>query len=324
MSKNFKDRPRLGRGLVSLMGPGMNASSALPVQAEIPMHNAGESGGVRSDDLEAPRRQEIPATASGEIELTSIAVNPHQPRRSMSEAGLAELAASIRANGVIQPIVVRPVADGFELVAGERRFRAAQRAGLARMPAIVRDIDAHTQAQWALVENIQREDLNPIDRAEAYQTLLTKLGLTQAELAGRLGEERSGIANFLRLLELAPPVREFVRDGRLSMGHAKVLAGVTVLQEQQRIAELAVAQGLSVRNIERLIADAPATSSAREPTISPHLQQLEKSLTRQLGLRVQLRSAAKAGRGRLTIHYGSLDQFDDLMKRLDVNAEMEG
>src|SRR5262249_24080050 len=161
------------------------------------------------------------------------------------------------------------------------------------IPAVVRDIDSFTQAQMALIENIQREDLNPMDRAQAYRSLLTQLGLTQAELAGRLGEDRSSVANYLRLLDLAEPVKSMIRDGQLSLGHAKILAGVPDVLERQRLAELSVSQGLSVRNLERLTQQAPAeqATSRTSASLSPHLQDLEKNLARQLGMQVQIRSS---------------------------------
>ena len=176
----------------------------------------------------------------------------------------------------------------------------------------------------ALVENIQRQDLNPIDRAQAYSTLIKQLGVTQAELAGRLGEDRTRIAHYLRLLDLAPPVQALVRDGKLTLGPRQALAGVADPAEQERLANLAVTQGLSVRNLERLIArgvHSPACTVPRqgERASTAHLQQLEKSLARQLGLRVQLKRAAKKGKGRMVIHYRSLDQFDELIGRLGVS-----
>jgi ParB family chromosome partitioning protein len=258
-----------------------------------------------------------------DLPVSEVVPNPHQPRRVMNDATLAELAASLKANGLIQPILVRRQGSTYELIAGERRLRAARLAGLKTIPAIVRAVDSFTQAQLALVENIQREDLNPIDRANAYRTLVQQLGLTQSELAGRLGEDRSSIANHLRLLELAPDVQSMLRDGRLSLGHAKVLAGVADQAEQVRLAELCVAQGLSVRNLERVINEASpaaAPAAAEKPAASPHVRQVETSIARQLGLRVQLRSGSK-GKGKLIIHYGNLDQFDELMGRLKVKLD---
>jgi len=253
------------------------------------------------------------------LPVGQIIPNPHQPRRTFNEATLAELAASIKSTGLIQPIVVRPADQGYELVAGERRWRAAKLAGLTEVAALVRRVDALSQAQMALVENIHREDLNPMDRALAYKTLLDQLGLTQNELADRLGEDRSKIANYLRLMDLGEPARQMLRDGLLSMGHAKVLAGVADVLEQSRLAELVRKQDLSVRNIERIIQGSPTPSAAPTAPASPaHYASLEQSLTRQLGMRVQVRAVGKRARGRLVIHYSNLDQFDALMEKLSL------
>ena len=314
-----KNKPRLGRGLSSLI-----SVSELPVERELPQpeQTPGASDGQTVPiELAAPRPLADGSTLN--VPLDVVVPNPHQPRRKMDESAIAELAASLKATGLIQPIVVRKLGEQYQLIAGERRWRAAKLAGLTTIPALLRDVDGFTQAQMALVENIQRENLNPIDRAQAYRTLMNQLGLTQAELAGRMGEDRSSIANHLRLLDLAEPVQQMIGDGRITLGHAKVLAGVPDVLEQERLANLVVTQGLSVRNLERLIQEGlKATAAAPAPTSSSaHLSDLEKSLSRQLGLRVQLRAAAKKGKGRLIVHYGSLDQFDELLNRLGVTAE---
>jgi ParB family chromosome partitioning protein len=322
-----KPKSRLGRGLSSLI-----SVSDLPVELEVgkaaaPVEApAGRRAVAGSDHLpevsSASEAASPPTRGAAEIRLDAITPNPHQPRRRMDEASIAELAASLKSTGLVQPIIVRQVDGGYQLIAGERRWRAAKLAGLSTLPAIVRDVDSFTQAQMALVENIQREDLNPIDRAQSYRALMSQLGLTQVELASRLGEDRSSVANFLRLLDLAEPVRDLIRAGRLSLGHAKVLAGVDDILEQQRLAELVVAQELSVRNLERLVQNDRAVEppSRRGAGATPHLQDLEKSIARQLGMRVQLRSGRK-GKGRIVIHYASLDQFDELLARMGVRAE---
>ena len=322
-----KPKSRLGRGLSSLI-----SVSDLPVELEVrkasppaepPTVKRAETGLDRPPEVSSAAEVASPPTrGAAEIRLDAIAPNPHQPRRQMDESSIAELAASLKSTGLVQPIVVRQVDGGYQLIAGERRWRAAKLAGLSTLPAIVRDVDSFTQAQMALVENIQREDLNPIDRAQSYRALMSQLGLTQAELASRLGEDRSSIANFLRLLDLAEPVRELIRAGRLSLGHAKVLAGVDDILEQQRLAERVVAQELSVRNLERLVQNDRAVEPPprRGAGATPHLQDLEKSIARQLGMRVQLRSGRK-GKGRLVIHYASLDQFDELLARMGVRTE---
>lgn len=325
MSKSLKNKPRLGRGLSSLI-----SVSDLPVELEAKVSSEsnlerGSAWGSRREENRIDRIGDHAESAGRimEIPLDSIRPNPHQPRKVMNDAGLAEMAASLKSTGLIQPVIVKAIDGGYELIAGERRWRAAKLAGLTALPAFVRQVDPFTQAQMALIENIQREDLNPIDRAGAYRSLMDQLGLTQAELAGRIGEDRSSIANFLRLLELAEPVRAMVRDGRLSLGHAKIIAGVTDILEQERLGNLVLTQELSVRNLERLIQQevpaSPAKSASRLP--SAHLQDLEKNISRQLGMRVEVRSGAKKGRGRITIHYGSLDQFDVLLERLGVAPE---
>ncbi len=307
MAKLGKSGSRLGRGLSSLM-----SVSELPVEAE-----------VVSTEAQIAPPEAVPTGEPLLLSPSQIVPNPHQPRRTMNEASIAELAASLKSNGVIQPIVVRKVGDGYQLIAGERRWRAAKLAGLTEIPVFVKDVDAFTQAQMALVENIQREDLNPIERAQGYRMLMDQLGLTQAELAGRLGEERSTIANYVRLLDLAEPVRIAIREGLLSLGHAKLLAGVPDILEQQRLGDLVQSQGLSVRNLERLLQAGPtAPVHAKVAANSPaYAQELEKSLSRQLGLRVQLRTGAKKGKGRLILHYASLDQFDELMGRLGIKVD---
>jgi ParB family chromosome partitioning protein len=328
MSKLLK--PRLGRGLSSLI-----SVSDLPVERELPPPPA--VAGPETDPAEqqlaalasVDRMEPEPAFSSQkqglvEVAIEEISVNPHQPRRQMNDVALAELAASLKGTGLIQPIVVRPVGGGYELIAGERRWRAAQLAGFKTIPVIVRDVDDFAQAQMALVENIQRENINPIDRANAYRTLITQLGLTQAELAQRLGEDRSSIANYLRLLDLSDAVQMSVIDGRLSLGHAKVLASVPDILEQNRLAQLIMSQELSVRNLERLIQEQkqndPAADSRSAP--SAHLLDLERTLSRQLGLRVQIRSAGRSKtKGRLICHFANLDQFDDLMSKLGLSAE---
>ncbi len=318
MATQAKNRPRLGRGLSSLI-----SVSNLPVESDVE-NLPPESVLVdqRSENTTLSTKFEpVPSGQPLNIPINSIRPNPHQPRKTIREDAIAELAASLKSTGVIQPIIVRQVEEGYELIAGERRWLASKLAGLSEVPAIVRNVDSAMQAQMALIENIQREDLNPIDRAEGYRTLLEQLTLTQAELAGRMGEDRSSVANYLRLLDLVDVVRQMVRDGRLSMGHAKLLAGVPDVLKQQQLAETVLSQNLSVRGLERLIQEENAVKPTRVVAgVSAHLQDLEKTLSRQLGMRVQVRSGSQ-GKGRLLVHYASLDQFDDLMQRLGVKLD---
>ena len=315
MSKpNIKPKPRLGRGLSALIS--VTEPHVVPPQMQ------AEAPALPPQSAAAAMQPGTPA----DLPLDSITPNPHQPRRVFDDVTLAGLANSLKAAGLIQPIIVRKVGGKYQLIAGERRWRAARLAGFTHIPAIVRDVDALTQAQFALIENIQREDLNPIDRAMGYRTLMKELGLTQAELATRLGEDRSGIANYLRLLDLAEPVRDYLRDGNLSLGHAKILAGIADILEQQRLATVVVRQELSVRNLERLMSQpSPAgTAQAEVPiAITAHMRELEKSLSRQIGLRVQMRASSEKGKGKVIIHYTSLDQFDELCDRLGVDIEAD-
>ena len=302
-----KNKSRLGRGLSSLLS--VSDPAGEPTREPNPT--------VPVDDSTVER-----AVGDGDlfhVELSQVTVNPHQPRRSFDETALQGLAESLKVAGLIQPIVVRAVGAGYELVAGERRWRAAQLAGLTRLPALLRRVDPAEQAQLALIENTQRADLNPIERAMAYDNLLRHLGLTQEQLALRLGEDRSTLANHLRLLDLCEPVRKHVAGGALSLGHAKLLAGVHDLLLQQQLGDRAVAQHLSVRNLEQLIADARVSRPTAAPPTA-HLADLEQRLSRDLQMRVQVRQAGKKGRGRLIIHYGSLDQFDDLIGKLGLTT----
>lgn len=311
------NKPRLGRGLSSLISVDIPDDAPLPSEAPSALVTRGDSTST------PPAAESVdPASRVYTLPVAQVKANPHQPRREFDELALKELAASLKTNGVIQPIVVRKAGDGYELIAGERRLRAAKLAGLETVPAIVKDVDGLTQAQLALVENIQRENLNPIDRAEAYKVLLDQMGLSHAELALRLGEDRSSISNHLRLLELAVPVRELLRSGKLSLGHAKVLAGVADVLEQERLGKLVVEQGLSVRNLETVLQGKPAAAKPTKAPASAHIRNLEKSLSGQLGMRVAVRSKAN-GKGTLVINYSNLDQFDELMGRLGVKVSEE-
>lgn len=341
MSKTDSQRPRLGRGLSSLINVSelpvetavpqraaptpVPASPAAPVAASAPSTSSTPASTPEIKPVSSATPQADVLSNVLELPVDAIVPNPYQPRRSWDESKLKELAASIKSTGLIQPILVRRTADGqTQLIAGERRWRASQLAGLKTIPVIIRDVDVYNQAQMALIENIQREDLNPIDRAAGYKALIEQLGLTQAELAGRLGEDRAGIAHHLRLLELPPAVQAMVRDGKLPFTHAKIIANVPDANEQSRLANLAVTQGLNVRNLERLVTGSPKAASKTKVAAgnSIHLMDLEKKIAGQLGLRVNVRTTPKsAGRGRVVIHYGSLDQFDELMTRLGIRIE---
>ena len=341
MAKTTAKKTRLGRGLSSLLNvepekkpqPAQTDAPAAPVMRETPADPAPGPTRPPSPAAEPEPAATQPAAPDGrplEVPVDRIDPNPHQPRRSFDEAELNELAASLKTNGLIQPIVVRPspTEGRFELIAGERRLRASKLAGFKTIQVVVRETDAMTQAQLALVENIQRSDLNPLERAESYRTLLDQLGLTVTELATRLGEDRSTVSNHLRLLDLAEPVRLLIRDRVLSLGHAKVLAGVEDEAEQVRLAKLVAGQELSVRNLEKLVADpagTPGGGSKQEPTPAAlarqqHLSRVSDQIGGVLGTRVEVKGK-KGGRGQIVIHYRDLDAFDDLLRRMNVELD---
>lgn len=323
MSKD-RNKPRLGRGLSSLLA--MSDIDTEGAESDKPVRDVNQSdGGVNSPTVPSA----LPPNVSmlGEILVDSIRPNPHQPRRDFNETSLGELAASLKSTGLVQPIIVRQVDGGYELIAGERRLRAAKLAGLTALPAFIKTVDGPTQAQMALVENIQREDLNPIDRAQAYRNLIDTLGLTQGELAIRLGEDRSSIGHYLRLLDLAEPVKQAVLKGQLSLGHAKLLVGVSDVGIQQALAQRTIDEGLSVRALEKLISEAPPPPPAPPASGRPaggstaHLKDLEQTFTRHLGMKVQIRASSIRGRGKLIIQYKSLDEFDSLKDRLGIEID---
>jgi ParB family transcriptional regulator, chromosome partitioning protein len=258
-------------------------------------------------------------TAPGlvEIPLTQIRPNPYQPRRRMDDASLEELVASVRAHGIIQPILVTELIDGYQLVAGERRFRAAQRAGLDRIPAVVRQLASRDQLELALVENLQRADLDPIEEATAYRQLIDEFSFTQEQLGERLGRARSTIANTLRLLDLSPEIQTAISDGRIREGHARAMAGVPEAGQQQLIQAI-VARDLSVRQTEELarrLRDSqtgPATTAPR--AVDADVERVEEELRQALGTKVSLARSRRGGR--IVIEYYSDEELARLYERL--------
>lgn len=261
-----------------------------------------------------------------EISPDAIFPNPSQPRRRFDAEKLDELAASIRANGVVQPIVVRRIADKFEIVAGERRWRAAKIAGLEVIPVVIRSLSDSDAVKIALLENLQREDLNPIEEAEAYRTLIDEYKLTQEALAESLAKSRPSITNALRLLALPLSVRGLVQDGTLSMGHARALLGVTTPEVQLELAQRVMAEGLSVRQVERLVQVEASMSVSRETVgrkkrePSKEFQQVEEALQASLRTKVRLKTAKDGISGKIEIEYYSRDELDRLIEMLAPNS----
>jgi ParB family chromosome partitioning protein len=263
--------------------------------------------------------EDQPAAGETLASLPIEALQPgrYQPRTRMDQAALAELAESIKAQGVMQPILARPVGAGrYEIVAGERRWRAARLAGLANVPALVREVPDRNALAIALIENLQREDLNPLEEAAGVKRLIEEFGLTHAQAAEGLGRSRAAITNALRLLDLAPPVQELMRDGKLDMGHARALLALPALR-QIEIARTAVARQLSVRQVEALVARlSRRVAPAGRAKVDRDVARLEEEWSQRLGTTVRIQSATRPGSGRLVIHYAALDQLEALLRKL--------
>jgi len=339
MARNTK--PRLGRGLSSLM------SEPVPVQAA-PDSETGDGqqrggkgpaatpSGQGSVEIEAKpqfsgEREGEQGTAILQIPLDDIIPNTFQPRSNIDEAELAGLSVSIRETGLMQPIAVRrakgTASSQYELIAGERRWRAARLAGLDRIPAILHDADDRQSAEWAIIENVQREDLNPIDRGMAYANLAKRFGLAHAEIADRVGVDRSTIANLIRIVSLEPEIRDLVASGRLSTGHAKALLSMPGGAERVRVAQEALERGQTVRALEAICAShgqedpVRVTSKPDEQSlqIAAAIEDLAKGIGEHLGTKVKIRT--KDGlKGALEIEFYDLDHFDGLMNRIGYVA----
>ena len=256
------------------------------------------------------------AASSGrflDLAVENIIPNRYQPRRVFKEPELRELAASLKGSGVLQPVIVRPAEGGrFELIAGERRWRAAKLAGLQKIPAVLHEASDAEAVELALIENVQRQDLNPIETAKAYRRLIEEFHLTQEDVAKRVGKERSSVANTLRLLNLAPELQEAIASDRLSMGHAKALLSLTGLQLQLRLARQILQKELSVRAAESLVKRWSTTSQKRLPKTDATLAEVEERLMRYLGTRVRI-ALAKEG-GQIAIRYHGPADLDRLLE----------
>ncbi len=266
-----------------------------------------------------PQREEQRAPV--ELPISAIARNPYQPRQAVERAQLAELSASIAEHGVLQPILVTETADGFSLIAGERRLRAAEMAGLERIPALVRSADASAQLAWALIENLQRADLNALEEAAAFQQLVDEFGLSHDEVGERVGRSRSTIANTLRLLDLAQPVKDALAAGRLSEGHGRAIGGLDDPELQTSLAMQVEERGLSVRQTEELVRRMRRVAPARRarPERAPDVDRLEAGLRDALATKVTISTARKGGR--ITIEYYDGDDLERIYERLTGDNE---
>ena len=260
-----------------------------------------------------------------EVDLDSIVPGPMQPRTHFDEASLESLAESIRSHGVVQPLLVRRRDNGFELVAGERRWRAAKLAGLTRVPVVIKDVPDDSLLEIALIENIQREDLNPIEEAQAYKKLIETVGLTQEALATRVGRDRSYITNYLRLLRLPDDLQQLVKEGRLSTGHARTLLALMHPDQQRRLARQIIEGGLSVRATEqvvhRMLEEKSARGSAAPRVVDPNVRAAETKLRRALGTQVKI-LMSEQGRGKVEISFFNSQDLDRIYNLLVSRAEM--
>ena len=294
----------LGRGLDALLG----ASTA-------PRASEADAAGVAASEGQPQVMKEDGALKELPVDL--VQRGKYQPRRDIDPESLQELADSIKVQGVMQPIVVRPISDRkYEIIAGERRWRATQLAGLDVIPAVVRDVSDQAAIAMALIENIQREDLNPIEEAMSLQRLQQEFELTQQEVANAVGKSRSTVANLLRLMTLQEEVRRLVEHGDLEMGHARALLALDGA-EQSHAARSVVGKGLSVRQTEALVRNVLAQKDRPAPdkTIDPNIRQLQDDLAQRLGARVQIQHSAK-GKGKLVLAYNSLDELDGILSHI--------
>ncbi len=310
MDNQTREKPRhLGRGLQSLLSP-------ITLEPE-------EVDQLLSDettDANFPQDKHLRESLR-EINIDDISPNPYQARTVWNEQELADLAESVKANGIIQPIVVRPIGPKFQLIAGERRFRASKLASLKTIPAMVRRATDQQMLELALIENIHRANLNPVERAKAYQNYISTFSMTQAEAAQRLGEDRSVITNFLRLLDLPDEIKQMLIEGQLTMGHARAMLALPTDELRRKLANRAMAGRLSVREVERLVRKyLTSTGQAKKlaPSKPPHIVDLENKLASQLGTRVRIETRKNGQKGRIIIEFYSLDEFDRITERIGL------
>jgi ParB family chromosome partitioning protein len=330
-------RPSLGRGLEALLGqisasrvpspakpaaPG--APAATPGQPGRPAAGTGAAATAKSAPAAAaPALPGLPGDELRRLPLDLLQRGRYQPRSDLRTESLEDLAASIRSQGIVQPIVVRPVgapgadpaSQRYEIIAGERRWRAAQMAGLADIPSVIRHVPDDAAIAMALIENIQRENLNPLEEARALDRLIREFGVTHQQAADAVGRSRASVSNLLRLLDLAPEVAELVESRALEMGHARALLGLPTRRQQAETGALVAKKALSVRETEALVRRMinPPKKGSSTPARDPNVQQLEARLADTLGARVSIEHSATSGKGRVVVSYNSLDELDGIL-----------
>jgi ParB family chromosome partitioning protein len=304
-----KEKPRhLGRGLDSLISPITNTDGPKVALSD---HRCEPNFPVDKELGDSLRY----------IKIDDISPNPYQARVEWNEKDLDDLAESIKANGIVQPIIVRPFKGGYQLIAGERRYRAAKLISLQSIPAMVRVASDEQMHEWSLVENIHRVDLNPIERAKAYRDYLNTFSLTQTEASQRLGEDRSVVANYMRLLDLPQEIKQMLAESKLSMGHARAILALPTDELRRKLANRAMAGRLSVREVERLVRRYLAGSKNDKRAIHskpPHIQDLEMKLSSQLCTKVNIETRKNGQRGKIIIEFYSLDEFDGITEKLGL------
>ncbi|MDX1957772.1 MAG: ParB/RepB/Spo0J family partition protein [Leptospiraceae bacterium] len=257
-----------------------------------------------------------------DIKISEIKVNPNQPRKKFSQDSILELAETIKLHGLIQPIIVKKVEDGYQLIAGERRLRACKEAGFIKIPAVIKNYSEKDSLEVALLENIQREDLNPIEEALAYQSIIDKLGIKVTELASRVGKNRSTVANLIRLLQLPEGVKDLIVTGKLSEGQARPLLSIGDKRKQEEVANRIVSESMNVREVEdyvaRITEGTKPTKLLREKKVDPSITQLENKLRNKFSARVQIIHNDKTGKGKIGISYGNMNELEKILSKLGL------
>ncbi len=315
MAKPIK---RLGRGLDSLVSNMRGAITAPEGQTQ------PTDGAIGT----TPSQIHLAGVEAARLPVDALHPNPFQPRSSTKDEGISSLAESIERSGILQPIIARSVHGRYEIITGERRWRAARSVGMTEVPVIIRSADDEQMLEFALIENIQREDLNPIDRARAYRQFCARFNLKPDDVAKRVGEGRTTVVNYLRLLDLPEAIRDLVADGTLSMGHARCLLGVSDEVRRLRLAESAAGNELSVRALEEIVrrekkrrGESTTAVPGRPRLRSPHLQDIEQRFEQSVRTKVTIHEGKRKGTGRIVIEYYSLDDFDRIAALLGVTAE---
>lgn len=307
-NEETKNKKGLGRGIGSLLGGPQNVTKEDPVLAE-------KKGALPAAQPEVPPQSRI-----WQVSVEKLKPSPFQPRQVFKKEDLDELSRSIKQKGILQPIVARKAGEGFEIIAGERRWRAAQMAGLHEVPVILKTFDDLETLELAIIENVQRSDLNPIEEAEAYQRLVTQFELSQAQIAEKVGKERATVTNALRLLQLPMQIRDMIQHEQISQGHAKVLLSLSDEKQQIQLAKKVAAETLSVRKLEALIKsfekqqDEELLNLKEEPATLQAIQNLKDKISKKMNTKVEIQY--KNGKGSLVIHFYQKDQFDDIVEKI--------